>query len=162
MAQSMLTVRMDKGVKDEFIAICEQLGMNASTAVNLLARQMVANRALPFTPSLKHAPQKEGPLSMDAIEGTVTSVALRYPAISAVTLFGSYARNEATAASDIDLRIEYDAREGFSVLDLAAFVDEVEERLGRSVDAVSKRTLDASLDNEITRDGVRVYERTAA
>lgn len=157
MAQAMLTVRMDQEVKDRFAAICEQLGMNASTAVNLLARQMIVDGGLPFRPSLGSS--QERVLTRDVIVEKVQRVARKFPAIQRVILFGSYARGEATEKSDVDLRIEYDKGSDFSILDLAAFADEASGSLGRQVDVVSKRTLEPAFAEEIARDGMVVYER---
>lgn len=165
MGQAMLTVRMDPVVKERFAKVCEGLGMSASTAVNLLARQMIADGALPFAPSLRpsnNGVARPSTLSREEIAGAVGEAAGCHPEISRVTLFGSYARGEATASSDVDLRIEYDSSSGFSALDLSSFVDEVSTALGRRVDVVSKRSLDDSLAAEIARDGVSVYERPAA
>lgn len=165
MSQSMLAVRMDPAVKRQFAKVCEELGMSVSTAVNLLARQMIADGGLPFAPSLRKdgaAATMPATLTREAIASVVGEVAGAHPEISRVTLFGSYARGEATEHSDVDLRIEYDSSSGFSALDLASFADEVSSALGRRVDVVSKRALDESLAAEIARDGVSVYERSAA
>lgn len=48
MAQTTVTVRMDESLKRDFCAICEELGMNMSTAFTMLAKQMVRERRLPF------------------------------------------------------------------------------------------------------------------
>lgn len=41
---------MEKNLKNEWSAICEELGMAMSGAIHLLASQMVRERKLPFTP----------------------------------------------------------------------------------------------------------------
>ena len=157
MAQAMLTVRMDPEVKSQFFAVCEQLGMSASAAVNLFARQMIADGGLPFRPSL--ASSQKSVLGHDVIVEKVQRAAEKFPAIQRVILFGSYARGEADENSDVDLRIEYDHSAKFSLFDLSAFSEELREALGRQVDVVSKRTPKPEFAKEIERDGIVVYER---
>ncbi len=43
-----LSVRMDSEVKKEFVAWCNAVGMNASTAVNMFAKKVLQERKLPF------------------------------------------------------------------------------------------------------------------
>lgn len=160
MAEATLTVTMDREVRNRFVAVCERLDMSASTAVNLLARQMILDEALPFAPTSEiPAPTHEGTLELNTISSTVQRIAQRYPDIRRVTLFGSYARGEADETSDVDLRIEYDPDSSFSMFDLAAFAEETKDALGRPVDVVSKRTLEPTFAEEIRRDGLVIYER---
>ena len=48
MAQTILSVRMDSEVKKEFDALCADVGMTASTAINLFAKAFIRERKLPF------------------------------------------------------------------------------------------------------------------
>ena len=59
----------------------------------------------------------------------------RYP-ISAMAMFGSYAWNEQTKNSDVDILVELDGRIGIKFIDLA---NELEKALGLKVDLVSKK-----------------------
>lgn len=59
----------------------------------------------------------------------------RYP-ISSMALFGSYARNEQTELSDIDIVVEFNGRIGSRFIDLA---NEMEKSLGLKVDLISKK-----------------------
>ncbi len=59
----------------------------------------------------------------------------RYP-ISSMALFGSYARNEQTELSDIDIVVEFDGKIGSRFIDLA---NEMEKSLGLKVDLISKK-----------------------
>ena len=61
----------------------------------------------------------------------------KYP-IARLCLFGSFAREEQTADSDVDLMVEFNGRMGSKFFDLA---DELEARLGIKVDLVSSRGL---------------------
>ena len=157
MAQSVLSVRMDSDTKAAFAAFCEEAGMSVSTAINVFAKQVVREQRLPFVISVAERPARV--LTVTDVAQAVEVTVPKYPAISAVVLFGSYARGEATPESDIDLRIEYDADAGFSLLDLSSFVAELRELTGKDVDAVTKRALAADFAAEIARDGVVLYER---
>jgi predicted nucleotidyltransferase len=67
--------------------------------------------------------------------------------ISDVNVFGSVARGEDTADSDLDLLI--DPEPTASLFDFAQFQDDIETLTGRSVDVVSRRSLDPRRDAAI-------------
>ena len=48
MAQATFSVRMDEVLKKQFYALCQEFGMNASTAINVFARAVVRQRKIPF------------------------------------------------------------------------------------------------------------------
>lgn len=48
MAQATFSVRMDEGLKQQFDGLCQEFGMNASTAINVFARAVVRERRIPF------------------------------------------------------------------------------------------------------------------
>lgn len=48
-----LNVRMDADTKREFTAICEELGISASSLMNVFARMVVRNQGVPFPLSVK-------------------------------------------------------------------------------------------------------------
>lgn len=59
---SMLTfsVRMDENLKRQFDELCENFGMNATTAFNVFARAVVRERKIPFEIC---SPEKESTLA---------------------------------------------------------------------------------------------------
>ncbi|WP_035361856.1 nucleotidyltransferase family protein [Dyadobacter alkalitolerans] len=65
----------------------------------------------------------------------------KYP-LKSMALFGSYARNDANASSDVDILVEFSAPVGFEFIDLAI---ELEDVLQTKVDLVSKKGLKAPL-----------------
>ena len=96
-------------------------------------------------------------VGQDAIRSAVDAAARSFPAIKQVVLFGSYARGEARTDSDIDLRILCDEDRRFSIMNLAAFGNRIQQATGKSVDIVSKRVIDNDERREaIKRDGVVV------
>ena len=48
MAQITLSVRMDADVKSQLDALCADVGMTTSTAINMFARAFIRERRLPF------------------------------------------------------------------------------------------------------------------
>lgn len=48
MAQTTLSVRMDSEVKSQLDALCADVGMSTSTAINLFAKAFIRERRLPF------------------------------------------------------------------------------------------------------------------
>lgn len=48
MAQTTLSIRMDEDLKRQLDAICADVGMTTSTAVNLFARAFIRQGRLPF------------------------------------------------------------------------------------------------------------------
>ena len=48
MAQATFSVRMDETLKNPFDCLCQDFGMNASTAINVFARAVVRQRRIPF------------------------------------------------------------------------------------------------------------------
>lgn len=48
MAQATFSVRMDEVLKKQFDALCQEFGMNASTAINVFARAVVRQRKIPL------------------------------------------------------------------------------------------------------------------
>lgn len=48
MAQATFSVRMDESLKRQFDSLCQEFGMNASTAINVFARAVVRERKIPF------------------------------------------------------------------------------------------------------------------
>lgn len=52
MAQTNVNIRMDETLKQQFDHLCNELGLNMSTAFNIFARTMVRQQKIPFEISL--------------------------------------------------------------------------------------------------------------
>ncbi|MCR5150106.1 MAG: type II toxin-antitoxin system RelB/DinJ family antitoxin [Clostridiales bacterium] len=48
MAQATFSVRMDEALKHQFDSLCQDFGMNMTTAINIFARAVVRQRRIPF------------------------------------------------------------------------------------------------------------------
>ncbi len=52
MAQTNINIRMDEQLKKQFDHLCNELGMNMTTAFNIFAKTMVRQQRIPFEISL--------------------------------------------------------------------------------------------------------------
>jgi uncharacterized protein len=71
-----------------------------------------------------------------------------------VRVFGSVARGEADAASDIDFLVDFEP--GRSLLDLAALLVDLEDLLGHPVDVVTEPGLKARIRQRVLAEAVPV------
>ena len=90
----------------------------------------------------------------DQIRAIATPIAAAY-GIKSMSLFGSYARGEATEDSDVDILIERGAiRTAFQMGGLYA---DLAEGLGKELDLVTLDGADQNFISRIRRDEVRLY-----
>jgi predicted nucleotidyltransferase len=75
---------------------------------------------------------------------------------TALYLFGSTARGQATEGSDIDMFIDYDP-ETFSFVELIRLRDSLSQALGRPADLTTRRGLHPALRDKIEREAIRVF-----
>ena len=96
-------------------------------------------------------------------DGALDQATIRYYAIKLgeeygakkVSLFGSYARGEALADSDVDILLEKGGIRGMGVLD---FQEELAECLGKTVDIVTTAGASERFLEKIRQDEVVLYE----
>ncbi len=74
-------------------------------------------------------------------------------------LFGSYARGEETADSDVDILVEYDKDARISLLTISHMMGELEKSTGRRVDLVEDGCLLPFAVESANRDKKLIYER---
>jgi len=82
---------------------------------------------------------------------------LRRAGIRRLSLFGSVARGDADADSDIDLAAEFDPEARIGLFKLAAMERRLAELLGRSVDVLPEPADKPRLRANIERDRVRAF-----
>lgn len=83
--------------------------------------------------------------------------AIRSLGATSLYLYGSTARNEANAKSDIDVSIDYDPRGQFNVLDLVAAKRVLEESLGVEVDLTTRKGLHPLIRKQVEAEATRVF-----
>ena len=72
-----------------------------------------------------------------------------------IGVFGSFARNEMTDNSDIDVLVEYSR--GTTIFDIVRMKQELFELIGRKIDLVSKRAVRKRIMENIQTDLQTVY-----
>lgn len=82
--------------------------------------------------------------------------AVRARGATSLWRFGSTARDEATAGSDLDLFIDYDPAKTFSLVDLVGLEELIVSRLGTRVDLTTRDSLHPRLRDDIVRSALRV------
>ena len=79
----------------------------------------------------------------------------KYP-LSRLGVFGSYARGEATADSDIDIAVELNGPMGLNFVDMA---DEIEALFGIKTDVVLKRSIKPGYLEFVEKDIIYVWKK---
>ena len=94
-------------------------------------------------------------LTLDDIQRIVKPLAEKYH-IKEVYIFGSYARNEATSASDIDLLVF--GGEHFKLTAIFAFAEELRMQIQKKIDVfeIHEINRDSTFYKTIMRDRVKV------
>jgi predicted nucleotidyltransferase len=83
--------------------------------------------------------------------------AIKARGATSLYLFGSAARNDAKADSDLDLFIDYDPQKKFSLVDLVGIKLFLEGSLGVAVDVTTRDSLHPMLRQDIEKSAVRVF-----
>lgn len=92
--------------------------------------------------------------SIQELKDIVNPLAQKYGA-ERVYLFGSYARQDMTESSDVDLRIDKGSIRGLA---LAGLLVDLEDALGLKVDLIPTSSLDRQFLASIQEDEVLLYE----
>ena len=74
-------------------------------------------------------------------------------------LFGSYARDEQSDDSDIDILVEFDHSSPIGLFAYARMWRELKEKLGRDVDLVEDGTMRPLIAEDADYDKQLIYER---
>lgn len=75
--------------------------------------------------------------------------------ITKAGIFGSFAKAEATADSDVDILVELG--EAISLLDFVGIKLELEDALQRAVDLVEYQSIKPALREQILNEEIRIY-----
>src|ERR1019366_2158877 len=81
----------------------------------------------------------------------------RLRGVSHASVFGSVARGEATAASDIDVLVELDEDRPMGIFEYARLKLHINELLDGGGDVVNRRTLKPMLRDNILRDAIHAF-----
>ena len=90
-------------------------------------------------------------------ELTVLKKDLRQRGVASLALFGSSVRGDRRSDSDVDVLIDIDPNMRFSLVDLVGVKDFLEDRLGRSVDVVTREGLEPLIRDQVLREAEAVF-----
>jgi hypothetical protein len=79
--------------------------------------------------------------TMDELTQKIIPIAQKYN-IPAVYIFGSYARGDATAESDVDVLFQRNGSKIVGMFDMGALYNDLDECLGKTLDLVTIETLE--------------------
>lgn len=74
-----------------------------------------------------------------------------------LSLFGSVARGDSTADSDVDLMAEFDSSKQFSLLDMIGMENRLADILGTPVDLAPARSLKDGIRERAVAESVRAF-----
>jgi hypothetical protein len=94
--------------------------------------------------------------TLNEIKEKTVPIAKAY-GIQSMGVFGSYARNEATDESDVDICVEKGSMR--SLIQYFAFVQELEKILECHVDVITTEIEDTDFLNHVLEERVLLYER---
>jgi predicted nucleotidyltransferase len=83
--------------------------------------------------------------------------ALRAQGVTALYVFGSVARGEATSNSDVDVMIDVDPQSHFNLIDLSGVHIKLAERLGGNVDVVMRDSIHRRIKDRVLKEALRVF-----
>ena len=82
---------------------------------------------------------------------------LRAFGVAALYLFGSHARDEARADSDVDVFVEPASQEAFGFLPFMDAYETIQKAVGRNVDYGTRTSLHPLLRPNIEREAIRIF-----
>jgi len=91
---------------------------------------------------------------LDSIQSTFV-----HSPVQRAWLFGSFAREEETTNSDIDILVQFIPNAKISLFDYGGIVYELEQKTGRKVDLVQENMLKPFAMQSTERDKILIYER---
>lgn len=135
--------------------ITAESGGDAATALERIEEKVSETLRLVRS---QHGAAAEKRVVMDAVIGACRE----FPSVRRAYLFGSFARGTFDDESDVDIRLEIDSSERFTLRDLTFFSKCIEEETGRSVDVITASNIkNESLRKAIERDKELIYDREA-
>ena len=155
MASTNMCIRTDSELKRKAEDVLSQLGLTMSGTINVFLQQIVREQAVPVNLSLKATAGKSGILSISEISVPVKKLLKKYNAEHAL-LFGSYARGDANARSDIDLIIYGGSK--FDITDVYSISEELHCVLKKQVDIyeISEIKPDTDFYHTIMKEGLMI------
>jgi predicted nucleotidyltransferase len=140
-----LSVRLPEALRDRLKAAAAARGETVQGLVGQLVERFLRE-------------EDRAPPTLGHVLSTLRDYAptLTARGVTGLWVFGSVARGDAQADSDIDLLAEFDAKAPVSIVSLASLRAELSELLGVPADLVERRLLNPALRQTADRDAVQV------
>jgi uncharacterized protein len=145
-----LTAELEKYVRGK---VASGLYNNASEVIREALRLHVENERAPPTRRARESPRKDDVIA----ELAALEKPLRQRGLTSLALFGSVVRGAARPNSDIDVLVDVTADAQFSLIDLVAVKDFLEDQLGRRVDVVTRGGLEPAIRDRVLREAEAVF-----
>src|SRR5271156_6988402 len=139
-----LTAELEKYVRRK---VASGLYNNASEVIREALRLHVENERAPPTRHARESPRKDDVVA----ELAALEKPLRQRGLTSLALFGSVGRT-ARPDSYIDVLVDVASDAQFSLIDLVAVKDFLEDQLGRRVDVVTRGGLEPAIRNRVLRE----------
>jgi len=91
----------------------------------------------------------------EEVKKIIISILVKH-GIKRILVFGSYARNEATTKSDLDLIVDFP--EGTSLLDHIGIEIELSEALNMKIDLLSRNGISPYIKDHVLKEAIVIYE----
>ena len=101
---------------------------------------------------------KSSKAGRDAMIRRLRSAIKDFPAIQRAWLFGSFARQDNTSKSDIDVLIEVPEKETFTLFDIAEVQEKLRQIANRRIDVVMLSAIRPQVKERIQNDLTLIYE----
>jgi len=145
-----LTSELEKYVRRK---VASGLYNNASEVIREALRALLEREGEPARTPGKKPPKKDEILAALA----TLEKPLRERGLKSLAVFGSVIRGEARTDSDIDVLVDVEPDVRFSLIDLVALKDFLEDRLNRKVDVVTKSGLESTIRDRVLSEAESVF-----
>jgi len=145
-----LTSELEKYVRRK---VASGLYNNASEVIREALRALLEREGEPARTPGKRPPKKDEILTALA----TLEKPLRERGLKSLAVFGSVIRGEARTESDIDVLVDVEPDVRFSLIDLVALKDFLEDRLNRKVDVVTKSGLESTIRDRVLSEAESVF-----
>ena len=157
-----ILVRVNSDLKDQIQKIADENGVSVSSIINYYLINIAKTKKIPYVAlqQIKYQENaKQKKIDQDLFLNMLRLALMSCesaPKIKEAYLFGSYARNEQTSNSDIDIHVEFD--DSATLLDISGLKIELEKKLHKKVDILSPNEGDSFLEL-IKKDEKLIYAR---
>jgi len=145
-----LTAELEKYVRRK---VASGLYNNASEVIREALRLHVENERAQST----RRPRKSAKKDEVIAELAALEKPLRQRGLTSLALFGSVVRSTARPDSDIDVLVDVASDAQFSLIDLVAVKDFLEDQLERRVDVVTRGGLEPAIRDRVLREAQPVF-----